>query len=81
MVRQAALRGFLESFLMPAKVLQPASITNSTNASRVPDVGGGPSTSIFLSGSLAFTSFQVLLGFAFRSDPSALAGTSLARAR
>ena len=81
MVRQAALRDFLESFSMPAKVLQPTSITNSTNASRVPDVGGGPSTSIFLSRSLAFTSFHVLLGVAFRLAPSALAGTSLARAR
>ena len=39
---------------------QPVSITSSTKASRVPEVGGGPSTSISLAGSDGFTSFQVL---------------------
>ncbi len=39
-------------------------MNSSANASRVPEVGGGPSTSIFVAGSDEFTSFQVLYGFA-----------------
>ena len=38
----------------------PFSITSSTNESRVPEVGGGPSTSIFSAGSVGLISFQVL---------------------
>ena len=37
---------------------------SSTNESRVPEVGGGPSTSIFAAGSDLLTSFQVVYGFA-----------------
>ncbi len=37
-------------------VLQPASMTSSLNASRVPEVGGGPSTSMLSAGRLEFTS-------------------------
>ena len=36
---------------------------SSTNESRVPEVGGGPSTSILTAGSDLLTSFQVVYGF------------------
>jgi hypothetical protein len=49
---------------MAGKVLQPPSIASSANASRVPEVGGGPSTSMARSGSLSFTCFQVVYGLA-----------------
>ncbi len=39
---------------------QPPSMASSTKASRVPEVGGGPRTSILLAGRLESTSFQVL---------------------
>ena len=63
------------------KDFAPFSIANSTKASRVPDVGGGPKTSIFIFGKLEFTSFQVLYGLSCNFDPSSFAGTFLARAR
>ena len=44
---------------MSGKVLQPPSMASSTKASRVPEVGGGPSTSISTAGSDASTSAQV----------------------
>ena len=44
----------------------------------MPEVGGGPSTSIFSAGSVGLMSFQVLFGLA-TSLPST--GTSFARAR
>ena len=56
----------------------PFSITSSTKQSRVPEVGGGPSTSIFLLGSEGSMSVQFLYGLA-TSLPLA-SGTSLARA-
>ena len=49
--------------LSQAKVRQPASMYSSANESRVPEVGGGPSTSIFTAGSDLLTSFQVVYGF------------------
>src|SRR6185503_17445730 len=45
-----------------ANVRQPASMYSSANESRVPEVGGGPSTSIFTAGSDLLTSFQVEYG-------------------
>jgi hypothetical protein len=43
-----------------SKVLQPPSIASSAKASRVPEVGGGPRTSMATSGRSGLTSFQVL---------------------
>ena len=60
---KAASKAFLSVFSRAAQAgtfLQPPSIASSTKASRVPEVGGGPSTSIFLSASSGLTSFQVL---------------------
>ena len=63
-------------------VLHPPSIANSLNASLVPDVGGGPKTSILISGRLEFTSFHVLFGLGMSFPPSAFpSGTSFARAK
>ena len=59
---QTALYAFLSFFFiasMKPKVLQPPSRASSAKASRVPEVGGGPSTTIGLSGRAPFTSFQV----------------------
>ncbi len=67
-------------FSIQSKVLQPPSSASSSNASRVPEVGGGPSTSILVAGSAGSTSFQVLLGFAI-SLPGSLPGTSFASAK
>ena len=50
---QIALYLFLFCFFIAFKVgnvLQPPSIANSLKASLVPDVGGGPRTSIFIFG-------------------------------
>ena len=80
----SALYSFLFSFLrafLPGKVLQPLSMPNSLNASLVPDVGGGPKTSIGRSGKLGLTSFHVLYGLGFTVLPSGSAGTSLASAK
>ena len=49
---------------MKEKVLQPPSSASSANASLVPDVGGGPRTSIFLFGKDGSTSDHFLFGFA-----------------
>ena len=46
--------------LIHGNFLQPPSIANSAKASRVPEVGGGPKTSIAVFGNEALTSFQVL---------------------
>ena len=54
---------------------------SSTNESRVPEVGGGPSTSIFVAGSDLFTSFHVLYGFGISVVGFAGSGTFLASAR
>ena len=67
--------------LSQAKVRQPASMYSSTNESRVPEVGGGPSTSIFTAGSDLLTSFQVVYGFGIRFIGFAGSGTVLASAR
>ena len=48
------------SFFRQSNFLAPGSMTSSTKASRVPEVGGGPSTSIFSAGRAGLTSFQVL---------------------
>ena len=65
---------------MKGKLLQPPSMASSTKASRVPDVGGGPSTSMSIAGSALLISFQVLYGLGTRlSEPSGF-GTSLASA-
>ena len=60
-----------------ANSLQPSFITSSTNASRVPEVGGGPRTSIFSAGSDGSTSFQVWYGLSTSLPPT---GTCLASA-
>jgi hypothetical protein len=63
-------------FLQP-----PFSSASSENASLVPEVGGGPRTSILIAGRSGFTSFQVLFGFVINvSEPSGL-GISFAYAR
>ena len=46
------------SAAIAGKVSQPSSMTSSTKASRVPEVGGGPKTWIGASGSEASISFQ-----------------------
>src|SRR3990167_3716117 len=66
--------------LIHSKDEQPASIANSTKASRVPEVGGGPSTSILVSGRAGLTSFQVLLGLGTSFGPY-FAGMPFAKAR
>ena len=48
------------SVSISGNVAQPRSITSSTKASRVPEVGGGPSTSIFSAGSAGLMSLHVL---------------------
>ena len=65
--------------LIHLNFLHPPSMANSAKASLVPDVGGGPNTSIFMAGKAALTSFQVLCGFGM-SLPSP-AGISFANAR
>jgi hypothetical protein len=50
------------SAAISGKVLQPPSIASSTKASRVPEVGGGPSTSILTAGSVGSTSFRSCTG-------------------
>ncbi len=60
---QIALYFFLFVFfsaLIQANFLAPPSMASSTKASRVPEVGGGPSTSMVLAGNAGLTSFQVL---------------------
>ena len=82
MERQTALYLFLSFFFSAANdenVLQPPSIASSLKASRVPDVGGGPNTVIFLLGNDASISFQVTYGLGVRV-PS-FPGISLASAR
>src|SRR5438477_369578 len=64
-----------------ANVRQPASRYNSANESRVPEVGGGPSTSILVAGRDLFTSFQVMKGFGTSALGFAGSGTFLASAR
>ena len=65
MVRAIFLNSFFPALELPlnsfsaGKVFAPASIASSTNASLVPDVGGGPRTSILTLGRLGFTSFHV----------------------
>ena len=66
---------------MNGNFLQPPSIASSTKASRVPEVGGGPNTSIFLAGSTGLTSFQVLYGLSISSSLPFGFGTDLASAR
>ena len=66
------------SFLKALKAsnfLAPPSIASSEKASRVPEVGGGPITSILTAGNSALTSFQVLFGFVINlpSGPGILA--------
>ena len=51
------------------------------DAARVPELGGGPRTSIFAAGSDEFTSFQVLYGFAISDCGFAGSGTCFASAR
>ena len=69
---------FCRSF-SEASDLAPTSMKSSWNESRVPEVGGGPSTSIFTFGSDLSISDQFLFGFGI-SLPSA-PGTCSARAR
>ena len=80
-----ALYFFLSCFFIAfkvGKVLQPPSIANSLKASRVPDVGGGPKTSILIFGNEESTSFHVLFGLGISFPPSLLpSGTSLAKAK
>ena len=57
----------------------PASITSSTKASRVPEVGGGPSTSILTSGSDGSIVLPGLVGVG--DELAVRSGTSLASAR
>ena len=59
-------------------VLQPPSIANSTNASRVPEVGGGPIISILTAGKDGLISFQYVYGFDIVS-PSTSVGISFAK--
>ena len=83
-VQQISLYFFLSFFFMlmiKAKDSQPLSMASSAKASRVPDVDGGPYTSIFWSGSDGFTSFQVLQGLGISFSSPSGAGTFLARAR
>ena len=61
--------------------LHPPSIASSTNASRVPDVGGGPITSMSISGRSGFISDHCWYGLAISSSPPSGSGTSLASAR
>ena len=62
-----------------SNVLQPPSNANSANASRVPDVGGGPKTSIFTAGREESISDHIAYGFGINSP--AEFGTSFAKAR
>src|SRR5687767_7275811 len=81
---QIALKRFSSTsftVLTHEKALQPGSITSSWNASRVPDVGGGPSTSMFWAGNAGFTCFQVLYGLAIKVSGDEGSGTFLASAR
>ena len=50
-------------------------------ASLVPDVGGGPITTIGAAGKAGFTSFHILYGFGLTVSPLGSAGTSFAKAR
>ena len=61
------------------KDFAPFSIANSTKASRVPDVGGGPKTSIFIL--VNWNYLSKFCGLSCNFDPSSFAGTFLARAR
>src|SRR4051812_8206747 len=54
---------------------------SSAKESRVPEVGGGPRTSIFTAGNALLTSFHVVYGFAIRDEGFAGSGTVLASAR
>ena len=59
-----ALYFFLSCFLIAfnsGKVLQPPSIANSLKASLVPEVGGGPNTSILILGKLGSMSDHFVL--------------------
>ena len=59
-VWQAAFLASPSSALISANSPQPLSMTSSTKASRVPEVGGGPSTSIAAFGSAGSISLQLL---------------------
>ena len=75
---------FLSRFfiaLIQSIFLQPPSSASSAKASRVPEVGGGPSTSIFVSGSDASTSLHFMYGLGTRVSPPFGSGTSFASAR
>ena len=63
-VWQAAFLASASSASTSGNSAQALSITSSTNASRVPEVGGGPRTSIFSAGSEALIWFQVVFGLA-----------------
>src|SRR5262245_42069621 len=67
--------------LIQGKVEQPFSSTSSAKASRVPEVGGGPSTSILFAGKDLLMSLQFLYGLAISAVGLAGSGTCLASAR
>src|SRR3954464_12871357 len=64
-----------------ANVRQPASMYSSANESRVPEVGGGPSTSILVGGRDLLTSFHVVYGLGISAEGFAGSGTVFANAR
>ena len=75
---------FLSDFLIASIhsiVLQPPSRASSAKASRVPEVGGGPSTSILVSGREASISLHFEYGLGTRVSPPFGSGTSFASAR
>ncbi len=75
---EIARNGFFPSFLIFGKAFAPSRMTSSTKASRVPDVGGGPRTSIFTFGRLGSISLHILYGLSTILSPE---GTFAARAK